>query len=335
MSKREVFFLGTGRYEDCEIVFDGLMSQGIMLVRRDNGEERVCVTDMGTWCAPPLMDMAYDALRLRAHDLEIFRPLVDRLKLTPDDERRLEALRTAMSGRSRYDGQGERADEFLVRLLDETLTKLRHSEGEMLAWRCVAQSWTPGGSEYCTPTAVQDFVRQRREEQHKTMCDNVRMRRDAARCQLPAVLAEPAATLAERDPASVIALGDIALERVRQIEGEGWSVEHDDRHDPGELAKAAAAYAQAAHTPMTKAAPPPAVWPWSGKWWKPGSLVRSRVKAGALLVAEMARHYRSAPTAAHDGALAQGVRAVLIDQLNRSKVPEAVARGKAVAGVST
>ena len=35
----------------------------------------------------------------------------------------------------------------------------------------------------------------------------------------------------------------IAAERQRQIEAEGWTPGHDDTHDRGELARAAACYA--------------------------------------------------------------------------------------------
>lgn len=40
------------------------------------------------------------------------------------------------------------------------------------------------------------------------------------------------------------AVTDVLAERERQINAEGWSSEHDDGHDKGQLAKAAAAYAQ-------------------------------------------------------------------------------------------
>ena len=41
------------------------------------------------------------------------------------------------------------------------------------------------------------------------------------------------------------ALDDIALERRRQIEQEGWTAEHDDAHSKCEMAIAAAGYALA------------------------------------------------------------------------------------------
>lgn len=101
------------------------------------------------------------------------------------------------------------------------------------------------------------------------------------------------ARLMRLDQESALALADIAIERLRQIETEGWSPAHDDAHARGELATAAAAYALAWHTPTGSAHPPPSFWPWSADWWKPHSKHRNCVRAGALLVAELARHLRS------------------------------------------
>lgn len=123
------------------------------------------------------------------------------------------------------------------------------------------------------------------------------------------LMADTLRRLNEIDPHSIIALGDIAAERLRQVDDEGWAPEHDDRHSSGEMAYAAACYAIAPHThDGAIAADPPMqlverngekkplyMWPWNFEWWKPGSTHRNRVKAGGLLVAELARHYRSAP----------------------------------------
>lgn len=110
------------------------------------------------------------------------------------------------------------------------------------------------------------------------------------------ILDEAVMRLMMLDQASVIALADIAAERVRQVEAEGWTPEHDDKHASGEMAKAAAAYALAPHTGSRVEHPDsPSWWPWSITWWKPKSLHRNQVRAGALLVAELARHLRSAP----------------------------------------
>ena len=89
------------------------------------------------------------------------------------------------------------------------------------------------------------------------------------------------------------ALDDIAAERKRHIEVEGWTPEHDDAHSNGEMAIAAACYATA--PPMVSIerewVPPdkPKTWPWHFSWWKPGFRRRNLVKAGALIVAEIER----------------------------------------------
>src|SRR4051812_27093623 len=108
---------------------------------------------------------------------------------------------------------------------------------------------------------------------------------------LPADLAAALVTLSERDVASIFAIEAIALERVKQITEDGWAPEHDDtEHAPGDLAAAAAAYARAPHTHRRRDAPKPRYWPWHADWWKPGSKHRNCVKAGALIVAELAKH---------------------------------------------
>lgn len=86
------------------------------------------------------------------------------------------------------------------------------------------------------------------------------------------------------------AVKDIADERRRQIEAEGWTAEHDDTHKLGELAAAAACYAASAKghgfISLDRA---PSRWPWSLDWWKPTNRRRDLVKAGALIVAEIER----------------------------------------------
>jgi len=86
---------------------------------------------------------------------------------------------------------------------------------------------------------------------------------------------------------------DVLAERRRQIEAEGWTPEHDDEHDGGELACAAAAYALDAGDKLDQR--PPDFWPWYGgrprevRWWKPSDRRRNLVKAGALILAEIER----------------------------------------------
>lgn len=84
------------------------------------------------------------------------------------------------------------------------------------------------------------------------------------------------------------AVMDVAAERRRQIEVEGWTPEHDDAtHLPGELALAACCYCVADENEA-----PPAVWPWAPEWWKPKDRRRNMVRAAALLLAEIERHDR-------------------------------------------
>ena len=88
----------------------------------------------------------------------------------------------------------------------------------------------------------------------------------------------------------------IADERQRQITEEGWTAEHDEQHNKGELAKAGASYALAEdmreYFHDNDIVPP--TWPWDEKWWKPTPdyRVRELVKAGALIAAEIDRLQR-------------------------------------------
>jgi hypothetical protein len=89
---------------------------------------------------------------------------------------------------------------------------------------------------------------------------------------------------------------EIATERRRQIEAEGWTPEHDDEHANGEMARAAACYAtgrqiiEGGPTHFDNIAH---LWPWSDQWWKPSADPRRNyIKAAALLVAEIERHDR-------------------------------------------
>lgn len=91
----------------------------------------------------------------------------------------------------------------------------------------------------------------------------------------------------------------IAAERERQIAVEGWTPDHDDEHDTGELTAAAIEYAARAYA-LTHLgggnhdAPPSALWPWDASWWKPGAdPIANLVKAGALVAAEIDRLVRA------------------------------------------
>ncbi len=100
------------------------------------------------------------------------------------------------------------------------------------------------------------------------------------------------------------ALEDIEAERSRQIQAEGWSIEHDDQHSDGSLADAAACYAATKRVfksvdcfwsvfePFVSYEP---LWPesWSTSWWKPKDRRHDLVRAAALIVAEIERLDRS------------------------------------------
>jgi len=95
----------------------------------------------------------------------------------------------------------------------------------------------------------------------------------------------------------------IAAERRRQIEVEGWTPEHDEEHDSGELLDAARSYELVAAFQLLgddpehadsaivrRATEVPPIWPWDQSWWKPSDdPIRNLVKAGALIAAEIDR----------------------------------------------
>ena len=69
----------------------------------------------------------------------------------------------------------------------------------------------------------------------------------------------------------------IAEERRRQIEEEGYDKEHDKHNSIKTLCHAAAAYVLGDST----------LWEWDLSFWKPTSLRRDLVKAGALIAAAL------------------------------------------------
>jgi len=98
---------------------------------------------------------------------------------------------------------------------------------------------------------------------------------------------------------------DVLAERIRQVEVEGWTAEHDDQHARGELAEAAGIYALAAgsydyrwvlaNAPVNDLlAAAMRLWPWDRSWFKPEDRRRDLVKAGALILAEIERLDRAA-----------------------------------------
>ena len=95
----------------------------------------------------------------------------------------------------------------------------------------------------------------------------------------------------------------IAAERKRQVEVEGWTAEHDVKHDTGDLARAAIHYAYEATRFRSAARWNPnqtslPIWPFGIDQWKPSSTkglitmndaIRMLEKAGALIAAEIDR----------------------------------------------
>lgn len=91
------------------------------------------------------------------------------------------------------------------------------------------------------------------------------------------------------------AITDIAAERRRQIEVEGWSSEHDDSYKLGQMGLAASCYAENAALPLPRLRKAiPKKWPWHSDWWKPKDTRRDLVRAGALIAAEIERLDRAA-----------------------------------------
>lgn len=88
---------------------------------------------------------------------------------------------------------------------------------------------------------------------------------------------------------------DIAAERRRHVEHEGFDPLHDDSEHAGSaaIAKAAGCYILFADAYPNRGEPPP-LWPWDAQWWKPKDYRRDLVRAGALIVAEIERLDRAA-----------------------------------------
>lgn len=74
---------------------------------------------------------------------------------------------------------------------------------------------------------------------------------------------------------------DVAAERLRQIEQEGCTGDHDDEHEGGALADAAICYIDPSLLNRW--------WPWELDWYKPKDRRRNLVRAAALLIAEIDR----------------------------------------------
>ena len=84
------------------------------------------------------------------------------------------------------------------------------------------------------------------------------------------------------------ALYDIVAERIRQVDAEGWTAEHDDAHKDMSLSRAAACYALNASGALQEVRK---VWPdsWDDGWFKPRDTRRDLIRAAALILAEIER----------------------------------------------
>lgn len=99
------------------------------------------------------------------------------------------------------------------------------------------------------------------------------------------------------------AIEDVIAERQRQMAVEGWTPEHDDEHDDGNLAAAGAAYAVNAADQLHPYSQgdggneQPIMWPWDAEWWKPKNPRRDLVRAAALIIAEIEKIDRQGESA--------------------------------------
>lgn len=154
-------------------------------------------------------------------------------------------------------------------------------------------------NEDAAPSILDDVWRDAMRYRFVRVADGVRISHEAARD--PAVYDEaidramrergcgslPAPKGISRGPTQAVL--DVLAERRRQIEAEGWTPEHDDKHAEG-LAAAAACYAAGSRRLMIEGDMADIeVWPWDESWWKPTSRRRDLVKAGALILAEIER----------------------------------------------
>lgn len=152
-----------------------------------------------------------------------------------------------------------------------------------------------------TPSTLVEFITSLGHEVPAWMGDEVELRAQdhVISKGTVAVLIYKAMLDAAPQPASEVpqAWLDVQAERRRQIEAEGWTLEHDDQHQPGELAQAAVAYLLYAYprgNSDLKFAT--RLWPWlSG--FKPKGERRDLVRGAALGLAALERFDRAAASA--------------------------------------
>jgi hypothetical protein len=85
-------------------------------------------------------------------------------------------------------------------------------------------------------------------------------------------------------------LDEVAAERQRQIDGEGYTASHDDEHDDESLAIAAACYALPLEL-YGRISYDIDIWPWRGVINRKDRR-RDLIRAAALIIAEIERHDR-------------------------------------------
>lgn len=110
----------------------------------------------------------------------------------------------------------------------------------------------------------------------------------------PEIVAEEWGPVFEAAAGVSAALADVMAERQRQIEVEGWTPEHDDAHDHGQMAGAALCYLAQNIPHWARVHVLRCYWPWDANWWKSTSHRRDLVKAAALILAEIERLDRAA-----------------------------------------
>lgn len=92
---------------------------------------------------------------------------------------------------------------------------------------------------------------------------------------------------------------EIAAERKRQIDKEGWTIAHDDGHSNGDLARLAAMYA--VHNEGKVYEEMVLGWGDVSDWVKLKGRRRDLIRAGALIVAEIERLDRAIAITEKDG----------------------------------
>ncbi|WP_454756969.1 hypothetical protein [Cupriavidus campinensis] len=124
-----------------------------------------------------------------------------------------------------------------------------------------------------------------------------------------AILTQPTAPV-------TAAARDVLAERCRQVSDEGWTPEHDDAHEGGELADAAAALILEAGDYRLAALQH---WPWADAI-KDAPPRRNLVKAGALVLAEIERLDRAAGDSSDRAEITPTITANSAVNANRAQI---------------